>query len=69
MDDRAAQADASLKELEGTLAAGGETEAAAAVARTQSHVDQTWRGSKRDLQSRGSASQSGDRQSKPTGKP
>jgi hypothetical protein len=67
MDDRAAQADASLKELEGTLAAGGDTEAAAAVARTQSHVDQTWRGSKRDLQSRGSASQSGDRQSKPAG--
>jgi hypothetical protein len=67
MDDRAARADASLKELAGTLAAGGDTEAAAAVARTQSHVDQSWRGSKRDLQSRGSASQRSDHQQKPAG--
>jgi CHASE3 domain sensor protein len=67
MDDRAARADASLKELAGTLAAGGNTEAAAAVARTQSHVDQSWRGSKHDLQSRGSASQRSDHQQKPAG--
>ena len=67
LDDRAARADASLKELAGSLAAGGNTEAAAAVARTQSHVDQSWRGSQRDLQSRGSASQGGDHQPKPAG--
>jgi hypothetical protein len=66
MDDRAARADASLKELAGSLAANGDPEAAAAVARTQSHVDQAWRGSKRDLQSRGSASQK-DHQTKPAG--
>ncbi len=67
LDDRAARADASLKELAGSLAADGNTEAAAAVARTQSHVDQSWRGSQRDLQSRGSASQRGDHQPKPAG--
>jgi hypothetical protein len=65
LDDRAARDDASLKELAGSLAAS-DPEAAAAVARTQSHVDQAWRGSKRDLQSRGSASQK-DHQTKPTG--
>ena len=69
MDDRAAHADASLKELAGTLAAGGDSEAAAAVARTQSHVDQAWSGSKRDLQSRGSASPQNDHQTKPAGQP
>lgn len=67
MDDRAAHADASLTELAGSLAADGDTEAAAAVARTQSHVDQSWRGTKRDLQSRGSASQPGDKESKSAG--
>jgi hypothetical protein len=65
MDDRAARADASLKQLAGSLAAS-DPEAAAAVARTQSHVDQAWRGSKRDLQSRGSAGQK-DHQTKPAG--
>ena len=65
LDERAARADASLKELAGSLAAGGDTEAAAAVARTQSHVEQAWSGSKRDLQSRGSASQQGGHQTKP----
>jgi hypothetical protein len=67
MDERAARADASLTELAGSLAAGGDAEAAAAVARTQSHVDQAWRGSKRDLQSRGASSQPADHQSKPAG--
>jgi hypothetical protein len=65
MDDRAARADASLKELAGSLAAGGDPEAAAAVTRTQSHVDQAMRGSKRDLQSRGAASHPADHQAKP----
>ena len=68
-DDRAAHADASLKALAGTLAAGGDPEAAAAVARTQSHVDQAWNGSKRDLQSRGTASPQNDHQTKPAGQP
>jgi len=67
MDDRAAHADASLTELAGSLAARGNAEAAAAVARTQSHVDQAMSGSKRDLQSRGAASQPSDHQAKPTG--
>src|SRR6202165_4673160 len=68
-DDRAAHADASLKELAGTLAAGGDPEAAAAGTRTQSHVDQAWSGSKRDLQSRGTASPQNDHQTKPAGQP
>ena len=67
MDDRAARADASLKALAGTLAAGGDPEAAAAVTRTRSHVDQAWSGSKQDLQSRGSASHLGDQRTKPGG--
>jgi hypothetical protein len=67
MDDRAARADASLSELAGSLAARGDPEAAAAVTRTKSHVDQAMSGSKRDLQSRGAASQPGDRQPKPAG--
>ena len=65
LDDRAARADASLKELALSLAAGGDTEAAAAVARTQSHVEQAWSGSKRDLQSRGSAGLQGGHQTRP----
>jgi Domain of unknown function (DUF5667) len=69
MDDRSARADASLKQLAGSLAAGGDAEAAAAVARTQSHVDQAWSGSKRDLRSRGTASQPGEHQTKPAGQP
>ena len=66
LDDRAARADASLKELAGSLAAGGDAEAAAAVTRTQSHVDQAWSGSKRDLHSRGTAGQPSTQPSKPT---
>jgi Domain of unknown function (DUF5667) len=66
LDNRAARADASLKELAGSLAAGGDAEAAAAVARTQSHVDQAWSGSKRDLHSRGTAAQPSAQPAKPT---
>ncbi len=66
MDDREARADASLKALAGSLAAGGDPEAAAAVARTQSHVDQALRGSKRDLRARSGSGQSGDHQAKPS---
>ncbi len=69
MDDRATRADASLKELAGSLAAGGDAEAAAAVTRTQSHVDQAWKGSKRDLQSRGTASQQSGHPAKPAAQP
>ena len=66
MDDRAARADASVKRLAGSLAASGDQDTAAAISRTQSHVDQTLRGSKHDLQAR-SGSQSGDHQPKPAG--
>jgi hypothetical protein len=65
MDDREARADASLKELAGSLAAGGDPEAAAAVARTQSHVDQALRGSKRDLRARSATGHPDDHQGKP----
>ncbi|MEA2633911.1 MAG: hypothetical protein QOH92_678 [Chloroflexota bacterium] len=47
-----ASADASLQSLAGSLAAGGDAQAAAAVTRTRSHADQTWKGSERDLQAR-----------------
>jgi Domain of unknown function (DUF5667) len=67
MDDRAARADASLKQLAGSLAAGGDSEAAAAVVRTQSQVDQALSGSKRDLQARAAASQPGNHLAKPAG--
>jgi hypothetical protein len=66
MDDGEARADASLTQLAGSLAAGGETEAAAAVARTQSHVDQALRGSKRDLRARSASGQTGDQKPKPS---
>jgi Domain of unknown function (DUF5667) len=52
MKDHEASADASLQSLAGSLEAGGQTQAAAAVVRTQSHADQTWKGSERDLQAR-----------------
>ena len=52
MDDHEASANASLRSLAGSLTAGGDAQAAAAVARTQSHADQTWKGSQRDLQAR-----------------
>jgi len=69
MDDRAARADASLKQLAGSLAAGGDPDAAAAVARTQSHVDKSLSGSRQDLQSRSAASQQGTHQTKPAAQP
>ena len=52
MKDHEASADASLQSLAGSLAAGGDAQAAAAVTRTQSHADQTWKGSERDLEAR-----------------
>ena len=67
MDARAAYADASLKALAGTLAAGGDAQSAAAITRSQTHVDQAWQGSKRELQARGAAGQPTDKQAKPAG--
>lgn len=55
MNDHEASADASLQSLAGSLAAGGDAQAAAAVTRTRSHADQTWKGSQRDLQARSAA--------------
>jgi hypothetical protein len=66
MDDREAYADASLKALAGSLAAGGDAQSAAAVTQSRSQVNQTWQGSKRELQARG-ASQPSDHQGKPAG--
>jgi hypothetical protein len=60
MDDHQASADASLRSLAGSLEAGGEAQAAAAVTRSRSHADQAWKGSERDLQGR-SAKPSDDR--------
>jgi uncharacterized protein DUF5667 len=66
VDDRQAYADASLQALAGSLAAGGDSKSAAAVTRTRSDVDQSWRGSKRDLQARAASQPSTDHQPKPT---
>ncbi len=52
IDDHQASADASLQSLAGSLEAGGDAQAAAAITRTRSHADQTWKGSERDLQAR-----------------
>jgi Domain of unknown function (DUF5667) len=52
VDDGQAYGDSSLQALAGSLAAGGDSKSAAAVARTQSHVDESWQGSKHDLQAR-----------------
>lgn len=52
MDDHQASADASLQSLAGSLEAGGDAQAAAAITRTRSHADQTWKGNERDLQAR-----------------
>jgi hypothetical protein len=59
MDDHEASANASLQSLAGALKAGGDAKAAAAVTRTQSHADQSWKGSQRELEAR-SASQPAD---------
>ena len=75
MNAHEASADASLQSLAGSLQAGGDAQAAAAVTRTRSHADQTWKGSQQQLQAR-SASPPADRgqghappaqQPKPTG--
>jgi hypothetical protein len=65
MKDHEAAADASLQSLAGSLAAGGEAQAAAAVTRTQSHADQTWKGSERDLQARSATPPADHSQSHP----
>ena len=65
MRDHEASADASLQSLAGSLAAGGDAQAAAAVTRTQSHADQTWKGSERDLQARSATPPADHSQSHP----
>jgi hypothetical protein len=66
MNDHEASADASLQSLAGSLAAGGDPQAAAAVTRTRSHADQTWKGSERDLQARSGNSPSDHSQAHPS---
>jgi hypothetical protein len=65
MNEHEASADASLQSLAGSLAAGGDTQAAAAVTRTRSHADQTWKGSERDLQARSASPPADHSQSHP----
>ena len=50
LDDRQARADERLHALAGSLTAGGDSQEAAIVSRTQGHVDESFRGGKRDLQ-------------------
>jgi hypothetical protein len=63
--DHEASADASLQSLAGSLEAGGQAQAAAAIVRTQSHADRTWTGSERDLQARSAAKPADNSQSHP----
>ncbi|HEX9095407.1 MAG TPA: DUF5667 domain-containing protein [Candidatus Dormibacteraeota bacterium] len=65
MNDHEASADASLQSLAGSLAAGGDAQAAAAVTRTRSHADQTWKGSERDLESRSTPAPADHSQARP----
>ena len=48
--ERQAHADASLDAMAGSLNAGGDSQSAEIVTMTHTHVDQTFNGSKRDLQ-------------------
>jgi len=50
VDDRQSRADARLKELAGSLAASGDSQAAAAIAQSESRIDAELRGSRQDLQ-------------------
>jgi hypothetical protein len=65
MKDHEASADASLQLLAGSLEAGGQAQAAAAVTRTQSHADQTWKGSESALQARSAAPPADHSQGRP----
>jgi hypothetical protein len=69
MKDHEASADASLRSLAGSLEAGGQTQAAAAITRTQSHADQTWKGSERDLQARSASPPADHSQGHPPASP
>lgn len=69
MNDHQASADASLQSLAGSLAAGGDAQAAAAVTRTRTHADQTWKGSERDLQARSANSPADHSQARPPASP
>ena len=55
LDDGQARADERLHTLAGSLKAGGDSQAAAIVSRTQTHVDESFRGGKRDLQAHSGA--------------
>ena len=68
LGDRQAHADASLMALAGSLNANGNSEAAAAVEKTQSHVDQALERSRQEMQARsgnGAASQPSARPAPP----
>jgi hypothetical protein len=65
--ERQAHADASLDALAGSLSAGGDSQSAAIVTKAHSHVDQTFDGSKRDLQAQAGADQHNTHPAKPAG--
>jgi len=52
LTERQAHADASLDAMAGSLSAGGDPQSAEIVTKAHAHVDQTFNGSKRDLQAR-----------------
>ena len=67
VDERQAHADASLDAIAGSLRAGGDSQSAAIVTTTHSHVDQAFNGSKRDLQAHASGGQQNTHPAKPAG--
>lgn len=70
LQDRQAHADASLDALAGSLNADGDPQTAAIVTRAHRHVDQAFRGSKRDLEAHQAGGQQSTRQgSRPTTSP
>jgi hypothetical protein len=57
--ERQAQDDASLNAMAGSLNAGGDSQSAAIVSKTHSHVDQTFNGSQHDLQAHAAVQHTG----------
>jgi hypothetical protein len=65
--ERQAHADASLDAMAGSLNAGGDSQSAEIVAKTHSHVDQSFNGSRRDLQAHAGGDQHDTHPAKPAG--
>jgi uncharacterized protein DUF5667 len=65
--ERQASADASLDAMAGSLSAGGDSQSAEIVTRTHSDVDQSFNGSRRDLQAHDKSDQHDTHPAKPAG--